>query len=308
MRRATDSHRPPVSEKKEAPQKRRLNLSCLFPLYVCIALGWLASVRLRPAKRVPTGDPAVRQRARAAGCLSSLDDLSEAESRPIKGTRHMVQPPPSSIALVCCRTTKGPLSIAIRPRWAPRGARRFYDMVSANYFSARVPLFRCIKNFLCQWGIAGREHTPHEFMKSFEDDPSWLPWGPKYWSIEGVARFAQGYLAYAGGGKNSRGNQFILGLVPNQRLCGGSPWEVPWGEIVGSRSFATLSQIYTGYGDAGPTQGYLHSHGADEALARKFPLLDYVDSCDVVDDGTSQEDWAPYPEGFVHATFATSSS
>jgi len=26
-----------------------------------------------------------------------------------------------------------------------------------------------------------------------------------------------------------------------------------------------------------------------------------------VDDGTSEGDWAPYPEGFVHATFATSS-
>ena len=219
----------------------------------------------------------------------------------------MVQPPTSNIALVCCRTTKGPLSIAIRPRWAPRGARRFYDMVRAKYFSARIPLFRCIKSFLCQWGIAGREHTRPEFSKSFEDDPSWLPHGPKYWSVDGVARFAQGYLAYAGGGKNSRGNQFILGLVPNQRLCGGSPWEVPWGDLVGEKSFETLSQIYTGYGDSGPTQGYLHSHGADEALARKFPLLDYVDSCDIVDDGTSEADWAPYAEGFVHATFATSS-
>ena len=42
-------------------------------------------------------------------------------------------------------------------------------------------------------------------------------------------------------------------------------------------------------------------------MARKFPLLDYVDSCDIVDDGTSEADWAPYAEGFVHATFATSS-
>ena len=102
----------------------------------------------------------------------------------------MVDPPTSNIALVCCVTTKGPLTIAVRPRWAPRGARRFYDMVRSNYFSARIPLFRCIKSFLCQWGIAGREHTPDEFRKSFADDPSWLPWGPKYWSVDGVARFA----------------------------------------------------------------------------------------------------------------------
>ena len=93
MRRGTDSHRPPASQPTVEPRKRRLNLSCLFPLYVCIALGWLASVRLRPAQRVPTGDAATIQRARAAGCLSSLDELTEAERHPTKSQRHMVEHP-----------------------------------------------------------------------------------------------------------------------------------------------------------------------------------------------------------------------
>lgn len=38
-----------------------------------------------------------------------------------------------------------------------------------------------------------------------------------------------------------------MGLGDNDRLCGGSPWEVPWGEAVGEKSFATLGRIYTGY-------------------------------------------------------------
>ena len=63
MRRATDSHRPPVSQPTVEPRKRRLNLSCLFPLYVCIALGWLASVRLRPGEG-PHRRPATLERAR----------------------------------------------------------------------------------------------------------------------------------------------------------------------------------------------------------------------------------------------------
>lgn len=322
MRPRHDSHRPaaPASPPADEPPRRKRDRCArsLFPLYVVIALGFWASVRLRAPRRgallvaqseavreprVPTGDAGDMRRARAAGCLVTLDELTEAERRPTKGARHMVDPPVSPITLVCCRTTKGPLSIAARPRWAPRGARRFIDMVQANYFSTRVPLFRCVKNFICQFGISG---TPSKiFRKSFRDDPSWLPFGPRHWSVDGVARFATGYLAYAGGGANSRGNQFILGLGPNERLCGGSPWEVPWGELVGATSFETLSNIYTGYGEKGPTQGYLHAHGAD-GLEAQFSLLDFVEACDVVDDGTAAGDWAPYDSDFVHTTFRAS--
>ena len=49
------------------------------------------------------------------------------------------------------------------------------------------------------------------FSSSFsKDDKPWLPQGPKFRQNEdGVKRFAQGYLAYAGGGPNTRGNQFM---------------------------------------------------------------------------------------------------
>ena len=43
------------------------------------------------------------------------------------------------------------------------------------------------------------------------DDPQWLPAGPPgRLNKDGVKRFQKGYLAYAGGGKNSRGTQLIL--------------------------------------------------------------------------------------------------
>jgi peptidyl-prolyl cis-trans isomerase A (cyclophilin A) len=118
------------------------------------------------------------------------------------------------------------------------------------------------------------------------DDPNWLPEGPDFRRDEatGVMRFATGYLAYAGAGPNSRGVQLIVALAANGPLGGGSPWEVPWGETVGVHSFETLSQIYTGYGEKGPSQALLHREGASENVAKQFPKLDYINSCQIVDE------------------------
>ena len=193
--------------------------------------------------------------------MPSLAALSDAERFPRRGPRHQVEPPASRVALVCCETTAGPLSVAVRPRWAPRGAKRFMDMVRGGYFSSKVPLMRCVKGFLCQFGLPGIPSLAKAFGGGFPDDPSWLPHGPKHWKVGGVERFAKGYLAYAGAGPNSRGNQFIVSLAPSERLCGGSPWEVPWGEVVGG--FGTLDAISTAYGEKGPSQGRLAARGAE---------------------------------------------
>ncbi|KAJ1462670.1 hypothetical protein M885DRAFT_402774, partial [Pelagophyceae sp. CCMP2097] len=213
----------------------------------------------------------------------SLAALSPDDAAPAKGARHMVTPPASRTVLVCCATTKGALTIAVRPGWAPLGAQRFLDMVESGYFSSQVPLFRCMKGFLCQFGLSGDARLSKRWP-SFKDDPSWLPLGPEHRrNAEGVPRFARGYLAYAGAGPQSRSNQLIVSLIAEERLCGGSPWEVPWGELVGEKSLETLSSIFTGYGDNGPNQGLLMRSGVDEAFREKWPDLDYITDCAVVD-------------------------
>ena len=156
-------------------------------------------------------------------------------------------------------------------------------MVRANYFSNKVPLFRCIKNFLCQFGLAGPPSK--EFDQRMPDDPQWLPAGPKSRvNDNGVKRFAHGYLSYAGAGPNTRGVQLFVALAANGGLGGGSPWEVPWGELVGDHSYTTLARISTAYGENGPSQGRLRREGASKAVAQEFPLMDYVLSCKVVDE------------------------
>ena len=62
-------------------------------------------------------------------------------------------------------------------------------------------------------------------------------------------------------------------------IGGGSPWEVPWGQLIGDVSYQTLGQIYTGYGES-PSQGQIMDKGAEYTLAN-FPLLDYINTCGV---------------------------
>jgi len=220
--------------------------------------------------------------------IVGLKELKPEELFPVAGKRHMITPPKDDgrLSLVCCDTTKGPLEIVVHPHWAPLGAELFLKMVTSGYFDSGVPMMRCLKGFLCQFGInSDRDVTKNFHIGKIKDDPNWLPEGPKYrQNSEGVKRFAIGYLAYAGSGKESRGNQLIVALDNNGPLAGGSPWEVPWGELVGETSFETLSKIYTGYGEDGPQQGNLHKYGMNETMKEQFPKIDYINKCVVVDE------------------------
>lgn len=215
-----------------------------------------------------------------------LDQLSEDEVYPKAGERHMITPPSGGkLSLVCCATTAGPLNIMVHHKWAPNGAGRFVDMVTSGYFNSGVPFMRCVENFLCQFGLNADASKRKDFRESLPDDPYWLPKGPKNRENDaGVKRFARGYLAYAGSGENSRDKQLIMALEPNGPLSGGSPWEVPWGELVHPESFETLGKIYTGYGENGPPQGQLGTNGMTAEMRQKWPKLDYINSCQLLDE------------------------
>jgi peptidyl-prolyl cis-trans isomerase A (cyclophilin A) len=243
---------------------------------------------------VSGGEDFIAESVRKHNCIyKSLEDLKSFERIPVaskdhdgNGRRHMVDPPQGGkVTLVCCDTTKGPMSIAVHRNWAPLGSQRFLDMVTDNYFSSKVAMMRCMKNFLCQFGIAGEPSLNRKYS-SIEDDTNWMPEGPTHMENEyGVRRFAKGYFAYAGGGKSSRSNQLIVALGDHKRLGGGSPWEVPFGEVVGLESYATLASISTQYGEKGPSQRLLRKEGSSENVAQQFPDLDYMTSCIVIDEG-----------------------
>lgn len=205
------------------------------------------------------------------GCLSEIPHD--------KIRKHIVTPPAGPITLVCCNTTAGVLNIEVHKSWAPIGANRFLDMVQSDFFSTQVGLFRALKGFLVQFGLAGDPAVQKQFHEkgSLEDDPSWLPLGPPGREINGITRFQVGYMAYAGSGNNSRSTQLIMALGPNKFLGGGSPWEVPWGQVFGQASFKTIENIYTAYGEA-VSQGKIMNRGV-AYLKEEFPRLDYITAC-----------------------------
>lgn len=131
-------------------------------------------------------------------------------------------------------------------------------------------------------GIAGDPKVQRAFHRkgNLLDDPPWLPLGPSGRKRGNIKRFQRGYLAYAGGGNHSRSTQLILAYEDSLHLGGGSPWEVPFGQLVGENSYRTLSRFYTGYGER-VMQGKLMNQG-NAYLEKEFPLLDYITACDIV--------------------------
>ena len=69
-------------------------------------------------------------------------------------------------------------------------------------------------------------------------------------------------------------------LQDNEYLGGGSPWEVPWGQLHGQESYKTLAAVYTGYKER-ISQGKIRNRGV-EYLEAEFPLVDYITQCNVV--------------------------
>jgi cyclophilin family peptidyl-prolyl cis-trans isomerase len=219
----------------------------------------------------------------ASSCpVMSVANLSDDILHPTVGSRWVVTPPNGGdLHLMCCHTTKGSLSILLHSRWAPLGVEHLLEMLSAGYFHSEIPLFRCTD--ACQFGLSSNTTWTKRFDKHIPDDPLWLPTGPEHRVVEGVTRYPKGVMTHAGGGPHTRSNQFVLTLKPNPFMGGGSPWEVPLGEVVGDQSFRVLEQFYNGYGEKGPSQALLRKGGVTELVKEQWPLMDYIQHCDVVD-------------------------
>ncbi|KAG7349081.1 hypothetical protein IV203_011678 [Nitzschia inconspicua] len=221
--------------------------------------------------------------AAAAVCpVLSISDLSDDILNPTKGSRWVVTPPQGGdLYLMCCQSTKVPFSILLHSAWAPIGVPHLLDMLSQGYWSHEIPLFRCTD--ACQFGLSSNTTWTKRFDDSIPDDPLWLPTGPEHRLIDGLARYPKGVLTHAGGGPNTRSNQFVLTLKSNKFMGGGSPWEVPLGEVVGRKSDTVLDNLYNGYGEKGPSQSLLRNRGVTKDVKEQWPLMDYIQMCEVVD-------------------------
>jgi cyclophilin family peptidyl-prolyl cis-trans isomerase len=178
----------------------------------------------------------------------------------------------TSAVTVSCETTKGNMEIVVRPSWSPLGAERFLQLVDDGFFQ-NIPLFRCVDNFLCQFGAA----LPRKDAKAYSpirDDPK----------LPELRRFKRGFMSFAGNGENSRATHMFITLGENVESLGTMPWETPFGYVTPESMEKTVSRFTTSYGDIapwgkGPDPGRIGSADGAEYLKQNFPQLDYIVSC-----------------------------
>jgi cyclophilin family peptidyl-prolyl cis-trans isomerase len=179
-------------------------------------------------------------------------------------------PPPTPPVQVDCQTTKGQLEIQVMTQWSPIGAKRFLELVDDGYFN-HLPLFRCMQNFICQFGPA----LPSAHVKTYSpiaDDP------PR----SDLRSFREGYVSFAGYAPNTREADLFIALAAAPSL-GTQPWETPIGYVTDA-SMSTVRQFNTSYGDTyptghGPERQKITAADGDEYLKNNFPNLDYFLSC-----------------------------
>lgn len=167
-------------------------------------------------------------------------------------------------------TTKGPVILSVTRALAPKGADRFYHLVSAGFYDDSR-FFRVISGRFAQFGIPGQPAVARIWRhQTFEDDPV-------------NAHNVRGTFAFAMTGPNARTTQIYIntGDQSRQDQMGFSPF----GNV--SEGMDVVDHLYSGYGETsggGMRAGHqdkLFEEG-NAYLDREFPLLDKLIRCEIL--------------------------
>lgn len=185
------------------------------------------------------------------------------------------RPPPAPPAAppvhVFCQTTKGALEIVVMSDWSPVGAKRFLEMVDDGYFN-QLPLFRCIPNFVCQFGPSTPKPNAKKYSFISDDPPH-----PE------LRDFKAGYVSFAGYAPNTRASDLFIALAAVPSL-GSQVWETPIGYVTDASFQATVMNFNTSYGETapggrGPERLKIEAADGEQYLKSGFPDLDYFQAC-----------------------------
>ena len=161
-------------------------------------------------------------------------------------------------------TSKGDFVIEVQREWAPRGADRFYNLVTNGFFEG-VHFFRVIDGFMAQFGIHGDSAVSARWRQArITDDPVTKS------NLRAAVTFAMT------GQPNSRTTQLFINLADNTNLDGMG--FAPFGRVV--EGMDIVNQLYSGYGEGapsgnGPDQNRIQTEGS-QYLTSDFPELDSV--------------------------------
>jgi peptidyl-prolyl cis-trans isomerase A (cyclophilin A) len=159
-------------------------------------------------------------------------------------------------------TSKGPIVIAVHRDWAPHGADRFRELVTARYFDD-TRFFRVVKGQWAQFGINGDPAVATRWRtRTIPDDPN----------RQSVTR---GRVAFAFKDPDGRTTQVYISLRDNS--VQDTQGFAPFGEVVDGMDVAdALNSEYgeaSGGGIRAGKQDPLFA-GGNPFLDREFPRLD----------------------------------
>lgn len=162
-------------------------------------------------------------------------------------------------------TTKGAIVIEVHRDWAPKGADRFYELVTGGYYDDNR-FFRVVKGQWAQFGINGDPKTATTWRaRTVGDDP---PAG------QSVTR---GAVAFAFAVPNGRTTQVYFSLRDNSYQD--AQGFVPFGRIVSGMEVAdALNAEYGENAGGGIRAGHQQPlfDGGNAYLDREFPRLDRI--------------------------------
>lgn len=160
-------------------------------------------------------------------------------------------------------TTKGPIVIEVHRDWAPRGADRFYELVTARYFDDNR-FFRVVKGQWAQFGINGDPAVATRWRtRTIADDPR-------------TQSNVRGMVAFAFAERNARTTQVYIALKDLSDPQDAQGF-APFGRVVEGMDVAdALNSEYGEQSGSGIRAGKQQPlfDGGNAYLDREFPRLD----------------------------------
>jgi homoserine O-acetyltransferase len=160
-------------------------------------------------------------------------------------------------------TTKGPIVVEVHRDWAPRGADRFYELVTSRYFDDNR-FFRVVKGQWAQFGINGDPAVARRWRtRTIADDPR-------------TQSNVRGMVAFAFAEANARTTQVYIALKDLSDPQDAQGF-APFGRVVEGMDVAdALNSEYGEQSGSGIRAGKQQPlfDGGNAYLDREFPRLD----------------------------------
>lgn len=167
-------------------------------------------------------------------------------------------------------TTRGNFVVEVHKDWAPKGAERFWKLLSMRFFND-TRFFRVRPNFIVQFGLSGDPQTTSLLnAMPIQDDPV-------------KQKNARGMISFAQAGKNTRRTQVFVNLKDNRSLD--RDGFAPFGKVV--EGLDVIEKLYAGYGEwsppgSGPSAAKIQTEG-NAYLDSRFPRLDKLNRAVILD-------------------------